>query len=529
VTDRRVGPCAIEEEVSRRAGCVVLRGRHPSRGPVGVLLLTGARGATPAERRRWREEDLSPLIGPGHANCLRLDEAGDDEGLPFVVTEDAWPAETLQERLDDEGPLPIREAAVIALRLARALESLHWRGVLHRDVRPANVLVGRADGEPVLAGYGVLRDLETSLARSGRRVEGRYMGTPGYWPPEQARGDLAAIGTASDVYALGATLYALLVGRPPFPGSSVLSRATLEVEPDPPSAARPEVDADLEEVVLRALEKEPAQRYRTASEMARALTRWLATPAEERRPTRSSGRAARPPPAASSEEAPAAPPASEREGNLVLAVVAAALVLAAGVWLWTDLQGRRDDRLRAQFLTRARAEDPRTVLAMARDLPERVRSEPAVERVIAAARAGRTEDPLRALTEARVAARDGDWERARTRLDAALAADPSLAAAYAERADAALELGDPEAALVDAERAIELGRPTAANLTRRAEARLLRDDRAGAREDVARALRLDAHDPRAQALDAHLRDAPRDWDLREERARLERLEARAGR
>ncbi len=157
--------------------------------------------------------------------------------------------------------------------VARAVHHAHRRGILHRDLKPSNVLLDAA-GAPQVVDFGLARRVEggSELTRSDAIV-----GSPPYISPEQASGRKAAITTATDVYGLGAMLYALLTGKPPFRGDSVLE--TLEqvrhAQPEPPSGAGRGVDRDLETICLKCLEKDPARRYSTAQDLADDLERWL--------------------------------------------------------------------------------------------------------------------------------------------------------------------------------------------------------------------------------------------------------------
>ncbi|MEM7202304.1 MAG: serine/threonine-protein kinase [Planctomycetota bacterium] len=178
---------------------------------------------------------------------------------------------TLDERLAI-GPLPVQQAAEIGATIARALQFAHEQGVLHRDVKPGNIML-RRDGRAAITDFGLARESgDGSMTESGSIV-----GTPMYMAPEQVVGNRGAIGTRSDVYGLGATLYELLAGHPPFAANNAQAvlRAVLEEEPVPPRRLRHDLPAALEAIVLKALEKDPAQRYGSAQELAEDLERSL--------------------------------------------------------------------------------------------------------------------------------------------------------------------------------------------------------------------------------------------------------------
>src|SRR5262249_6972348 len=175
---------------------------------------------------------------------------------------------SLAQQLDG-APLPPRRAAQLLLDLARAVQHAHEQGIVHRDLKPANVLLTGA-GVAKVADFGLAKLLD---AERGQTRTGAVLGSPSYMAPEQAEGRVRAIGPAADVYALGAILYECLTGRPPFRGASFLE--TLDQvrthEPAPPQALQPQVSTDLAAICQKCLEKNPAQRYPSASALAHAL------------------------------------------------------------------------------------------------------------------------------------------------------------------------------------------------------------------------------------------------------------------
>src|SRR5262249_52410095 len=166
-----------------------------------------------------------------------------------------------------------REAAALVRTIALALEEAHRQGVIHRDLKPANIMINRR-GEPVVMDFGLAREVRTGPTEQSH--EGTILGTPTYMPPEQARGDVAAMGPGSDIYSLGVILYELLTGEIPFKGAALEVMAMrLRDDPPPPSKLRSDIDPHLEAVCLKALAKEPCRRFLSMAEFAQALDDYL--------------------------------------------------------------------------------------------------------------------------------------------------------------------------------------------------------------------------------------------------------------
>ncbi len=238
-------------------------GRH-----VAVKVL---RSSDPFEASRFRGEAemIALLSHPNIVQIFAIDTALD--GRPYIALEFAEGG-SLDRELAGQ-PLEPRRAAEMAETLARAVQYAHEKGVIHRDLKPANILRGKG-GVLKVTDFGLAKQLEVS---SGMTPSGAVMGTPSYMAPEQAEGKVKQLGPPTDVYGLGAILYEMLTGRPPFRGVNLVD--TLEqvrwVEPASPSQFVPRLHRDLTTICLKCLRKTPAQRYATAGELADDLRHWL--------------------------------------------------------------------------------------------------------------------------------------------------------------------------------------------------------------------------------------------------------------
>jgi eukaryotic-like serine/threonine-protein kinase len=253
---------------------------------VALKMILAGGDARPGDLERFYAEARA-VAQFQHPNIVQVHEVGQRDDLPYFSLEFVAGGSLAQKVAGH--PHPIREAAGLAETLARAIHLAHQRGIVHRDLKPANVLL-TSDGAPKITDFGLAKRLVEE--DSGQTREGSVLGTPSYMAPEQARGATRDVGPAADQYALGAILYELLTGRPPFQGKTV--HDTLEQvrsqEPEPPGRFRSEVPRDLETICLKCLQKEPHRRYADAFELAEDLRRFL-----EGRPimARPSGRAER--------------------------------------------------------------------------------------------------------------------------------------------------------------------------------------------------------------------------------------------
>jgi WD40 repeat protein len=206
-----------------------------------------------------------------HPNIVRVYDAGEHGGCPYLALE-LVEGGSLEDRIA-ETPFPARQAAQVVEALARAAHHAHGQAIVHRDLKPANVLL-TADNVPKITDFGLAKRLD---GVEGRTASGAILGTPAYLAPEQAAGRSKEVGPATDVYGLGAILYALLTGRPPFQGTGVADtlRQVRSGEPMPPRHRQPGVPRALEAVCMRCLDKNPRQRYPSAAALADDLGRFL--------------------------------------------------------------------------------------------------------------------------------------------------------------------------------------------------------------------------------------------------------------
>jgi hypothetical protein len=274
-------------ELGRGGMGIVYKARHVSLNRlVALKLLRWGPDSSAVERARFRGE-AEAVARLQHPNVVQIFEVGEQDGRPFLALE-LLEGGSLARRLGGT-PRPAREAAGLVQTLARAVHAAHRLHIVHRDLKPDNVLL-TADGTPKVADFGLAKLLDRDQGQTG---SGDVVGTPSYMAPEQAQGQRRHIGPATDVYALGAVLYELLTGRPPFKAETPIDTILQVIadEPVPPSRLQPKVPRDLETICLKCLRKEPAQRYASAAALAEDLGRFLAGQPVAARPVSAVGRA----------------------------------------------------------------------------------------------------------------------------------------------------------------------------------------------------------------------------------------------
>ena len=252
-------------------GVIYQARQHQLNRLVALKMIRAGIQARPEELDRFRLE-AEAVARLHHANIVQIYDIGEVAGLPFVALE-LLEGGSLADRLAGT-PHPGRQAAELMVTLARAIHAAHQAGIVHRDLKPSNVLFDQ-DGIPKIVDFGLAKRLEV---KEGPTQTGQVMGTPSYMAPEQARGQIREVGPAADVYALGAILYEMLTGRPPFKGTTPEETVwqVVHEEPVPPSRLLSRVPRDLETICLKCLAKEPPKRYASAEALADDLCRYLA-------------------------------------------------------------------------------------------------------------------------------------------------------------------------------------------------------------------------------------------------------------
>ena len=383
---RRIGRYEVVSELGRGGMGAVFKAWDPQdRTHVAVKLLLQA--SDPRQLSRFRRE-AQVMQRLQHPNVVPVRGYGEDGGRPYLVM-DLVAGEPLDQRIEARGPLSPSLTAEIGRSLASALAAGHAQGILHRDVKPSNVLL-RTDGEVLLTDFGLAKDV--NLDATQLTVEGGFMGTLGFAAPEQAQGRAELMGPPCDVYGLGATLYYTLSGRPPFEGRSMIE--IVDAQQRPPvslRSLRPEIPQELAALVACCLEPELSARYRSCELVERDLRVFL------------------------SGERPGAP-ADPTPSRVPLGL---ALVLVAGLGVWGGWTLATGDG------------------AAAEEVAEAPRAKPPLESPPA-------KPPLEALlARAATAFERQEWETARLVFERVLQRDPEHVDALHGLWRTLRELGDP--------------------------------------------------------------------------------------
>jgi WD40 repeat protein/tRNA A-37 threonylcarbamoyl transferase component Bud32 len=276
-----VGDYELESEIARGGMGVVYKARQKSLNRiVAVKMILAGQLASAEEVRRFLAE-AENAASLDHPNIVPIHEVGSHGGQPYFsmkLIEGGHLGQRLYEFTSDP-----KAAARLIATAARVVHYAHQRGILHRDLKPANILLD-SQRQPHITDFGLAKRIQGD---AGRTQTGVIVGTPCYMSPEQVAGQSKSLTTAVDVYALGAILYELLTGRPPFKAATPLDilLQVMHDEPVPPGKLRPRLDADVETICLHCLRKEPQRRYDSALAVAEDLERWLAgEPIQVRRP-----------------------------------------------------------------------------------------------------------------------------------------------------------------------------------------------------------------------------------------------------
>ena len=266
-----LGDYELLEEVGRGGQGVVFRARQKSLNrTVALKVISLGQWASKAHLKRFRLE-AEAAARLDHPGIVPIHEVGERDGSCYFSMKFVEGGQL--DEVARRAPVSIRQAAELIAKVARTVHYAHEHGILHRDIKPGNILLDR-NGEPHLTDFGLARLVESESSVT-QTLD--VLGTPSYMAPEQAVGNNAAVSSATDVYGLGAVLYQLLTGQPPFAGGTTYEtiKLLLDTEPRPPRLVNPKIDRDLSTICLKCLEKDPKRRYSSALALAEDLERWL--------------------------------------------------------------------------------------------------------------------------------------------------------------------------------------------------------------------------------------------------------------
>jgi len=268
---QRFGDFELLQEIARGGMGVVYRARQMTLNRIVALkMILSGRLATDEDITRFRTE-AEAAARLQHPHIVAVHDVGAIDGQHYFSM-DFIEGTSLAQKLQN-GPLPGRTAARYVRLIARAIHHAHKQGILHRDLKPSNILID-AEDEPHITDFGLAKRLGGD---SGQTRTGVVLGTPSYMAPEQAAGKSQQLGPACDIYGLGAVLYELITGRPPFRAETPLDTVmqVMDRDPPPPRLLNSNIDHDLETICLKCLEKDPRRRYATAEALAEDLRRYL--------------------------------------------------------------------------------------------------------------------------------------------------------------------------------------------------------------------------------------------------------------
>jgi serine/threonine protein kinase/tetratricopeptide (TPR) repeat protein len=266
-----LGDYELLEEVGRGGQGVVFRARQKSLNrTVALKVISVGHWASEEHLKRFRRE-AEAAASLDHPGIVPIYEVGEGDGSCYFSMRFVEGGQL--DKVIKRAPMSLRQAVELTARLARTVHHAHEHGILHRDIKPGNILLN-AEGEPLLTDFGLARLLETDSTIT-RTLE--VMGTPSYMAPEQAVGNNAGISSATDVYGLGAVFYQLLTGHAPFAGGTTFEtiKLVLDTEPQQPRLWNCKIDRDLSTICMKCLEKDPKRRYPSALALAEDLEHWL--------------------------------------------------------------------------------------------------------------------------------------------------------------------------------------------------------------------------------------------------------------
>jgi eukaryotic-like serine/threonine-protein kinase len=330
------GEYELLREVARGGmGVVFCAWQRSLNRQVAIKMMLAGEFASPEFVKRFRQE-ATAAASLQHPNIVAIHEVGEYEGQ-YYFSMDFVEGKNLSE-LVKSGPLSPRQAARYLKSIAEAIHYAHQKGILHRDLKPSNILIDPLD-QPRVTDFGLAKQFNSE---SELTLTGQTLGSPAYIAPEQAFGRVSEVDARSDIYSLGAVLYHLITGRPPFQGQTLhqVLLQTQSVEPVPPRRLNPGVPDDLQTICLKCLEKNPAKRYETARELGEDLGRFLLREPIVARPIGPAGKTVR--------WCQRRPMVAALAGAVVLLMIALAVASSIAAWR-TELARRAEAREREQI------------------------------------------------------------------------------------------------------------------------------------------------------------------------------------